>query len=88
MVEEEPPVLAMQSADNKVVSMICTASNANDKVPVNRRKKVGGMWDINNEVQQPLAFQAYNRYMNAVDRFAQCPMKVFAIVESHLFLPY
>ena len=51
--------------------MISTASNANQKVQVNRKKKVGGVWEINNEVQQPLAFQAYNLYMNAVDRADQ-----------------
>ncbi|XP_020603908.1 piggyBac transposable element-derived protein 4-like [Orbicella faveolata] len=69
--ERDPPVLAMQWVDNRVVSMICTASNANDKVQVKRKKREGGAWQINNEVQQPLAFQAYNRYMNAVDRSDQ-----------------
>ena len=69
--ERDPPVLAMQWVDNKVVSMICTSSNANDKVHVKRKKREGGVWEVNNEVQQPLAFQAYNRYMNAVDRSDQ-----------------
>ena len=69
--ERDPPVLALQWVDNKVVSLICTASNANDQVQVNRKKKEGGVWVINNQVQQPLAFKAYNRYMNAVDRSDQ-----------------
>ena len=35
------------------------------------KKREGGEWDVHNQVQQPLAFQAYNRYMNAVDRSDQ-----------------
>ena len=69
--ERDPPVLAMQWVDNKVVSMISTTSNANEQFQVKRKKKEGDVWDINNEVQQPLAFQAYNHYKNAVDRADQ-----------------
>ena len=53
------------------MSLICTASNANDQVQVNRKKKEGGVWAINNQVQQPLAFKAYNSDMNTVDRSDQ-----------------
>lgn len=63
---EGPPVLAVQWADNKVVYMICTASNANEKVQVKCKRR-----DIKIQAQQLLAFQAYNRYMNAVDRSDQ-----------------
>ena len=69
--ERDPPVLAMQWVDNKVVSIISTASNANQKAQVRQKTRAGGVWDVNNQVQQPLAFQANNRYMNAVDRSDQ-----------------
>jgi len=69
--ERDRPVLAMQWVDNKVVSIICTASNSNQKAQVKQKKREGGVWDVNNQVQQPLAFQAYNHYMNAVDQSDQ-----------------
>jgi len=53
------------------VSIISTASNANQKAQVKQKKQEEGVWDVNNQVQQPLAFQAYNRYMNAIDRSDQ-----------------
>ena len=65
--ERDPPVLAIQWVDNKVVSTIFTAANANDTVRVKRKRKTAGVWN-NNEVTQPQVFQTYNRYMNAVDR--------------------
>jgi len=42
-------------------------SNANQKAQVKWKTREGGVWDVNNQVQQPWAFQAYKRYMNAVD---------------------
>ena len=51
-VGEGPPVLALQWLDNKVVSMICTSTNANDKVQVTRKTRVAGVWDSHRRVAQ------------------------------------
>ena len=68
--ERDPPILALQWVDNKVVSMVTTAGNANETTQVNRKRKAGGTWSATN-VQQPQVFQMYNQYMNAVDRSDQ-----------------
>ena len=44
--------MAMQWLDNKVVSMICTSTNANDKVQVTRKTRVAGVWDSHRRVAQ------------------------------------
>ncbi|XP_015754845.1 PREDICTED: piggyBac transposable element-derived protein 4-like [Acropora digitifera] len=59
--ERDPPVLALQWIDNKVVSMISTSADANDKVQVTRKTIV----------DQPQVFRDYNRFMSAVDRSNQ-----------------
>lgn len=68
--ERDPPVLALQWFDNKVVSMLSTIETANDSVQVKRKKKTGGVWSTT-IVQQPKAIATYNKYMNAVDRSDQ-----------------
>jgi len=68
--ERDPPILALQWFDNKVVSMLTTAENANDCVRVERKSKTGGVWRTV-VVQQPQAIASYNQYMNAVDRSDQ-----------------
>ena len=66
----DPPILALQWFDNKVVSMLTTIENANDHVQVERKSKTGGVWRTV-VVQQPQAIASYNQYMNAVDRSDQ-----------------
>ena len=65
--ERDPPVLALQWLDNKVVSMISTSANANDKVQATRKTRVAGVWDPQKRVDQPQIFHDYNHFMNAVD---------------------
>ena len=65
--EEGTPDLALQWLENKVVSMITTSANANDKVQATRKTRVAGVWDPHRRVDQPQVFQDYNRFMNAVD---------------------
>ena len=65
--ERNPPILALQWLDNKVVSMFTTIGNAIDSLQVRRKTKTGGVWR-NRNVQQPQAIATYNQYMNAVDR--------------------
>ena len=66
----DAPVLALQWVDNKAVSMITTAGNANETTQVNRKRETGGTWNAT-EVRQPGVFHMYNQYMNAVDRSDQ-----------------
>ena len=66
----DPPILALQWFDNKVVSMLTTIENANDSIQVERKSKTGGVWRPI-VVQQPQAIASYNCYMNAVDRSDQ-----------------
>jgi len=68
--ERDPPVLALQWLDNKVVSMLTTIENANDSIQVKRKTKTAGVWSTK-VVQQPKAIATYNKYMNAVDRSDQ-----------------
>ena len=69
--ERDPPVLALQWLDNKVVSMISSSAKANDKVQTTRKTKVAGVWDPQRRVDQLQIFRDYNRFMNAVDRSDQ-----------------
>ena len=67
----DPPVLALQWLDNKVVSMTSTSANANDKVQPIRKAKVGGVWDPDRRVDQPQVIHDYNHFVNTVDRSNQ-----------------
>jgi len=60
----------LQWVDNKVVSLLTTIDNANDKVQVNRKSKTAGVWSTK-VVHQPKTVSNYNKYMNAVDRSDQ-----------------
>ena len=66
----DPPCLALQWIDNKVVSVLTTIDNANDHKQVNRKRKTAGVWSTK-VVSQPIAISNYNKYMNAVDRSDQ-----------------
>ena len=66
----ESPCLALQRIDNKVVSLLTTIDNANDRIQVNRKTKTAGVWDTK-VVYQPNTICHYNQYMNAVDRSDQ-----------------
>ena len=66
----DPPCLALQWVDNKVVSMLTTIDNANDQVQVSRKSKTAGVWSTK-VVPQPKTISNYNKYMNAVDRSDQ-----------------
>lgn len=66
----DPPCLALQWVDNKVVSMLTTSRIANDTVEKKRKTKTGGKWD-EKKVAQPEVFSMYSQYMNAVDRSDQ-----------------
>ena len=68
--ERDPPCLALQWVDNKVVSLLTTIDNANDQVLVKRKKRTGGVWHTK-VVPQPQVISNYNKYMNAVDRSDQ-----------------
>ena len=69
--ERDPPCLAIQWLDNKVVSVITTIDNANVKRQVNRKvKTAGGAW-TSVQVPQPGVIAHYNDFMNAVDRSDQ-----------------
>lgn len=68
--ERDPPILALQWLDNKVVSMLSTIENANDHVQVERKSRTDGQWRAI-AVTQPQAIASYNQYMNAVDRSDQ-----------------
>lgn len=68
--ERDPPILALQWLDNKVVSMLTTIENANDSLQVRRKTKTAGVWRTR-VVQQPQAIATYNQYMNGVDRSDQ-----------------
>ena len=68
--ERDPPCLALQWVDNKVVSLLTTIDNANERVQVNRKTKTGGEWNTK-VVCQPQAVSNYNKFMNAVDRSDQ-----------------
>ena len=68
--QRDPPVLALQWLDNKVVSMLTSIENANDCLQVRRKTKRAGIWSTK-VVQQPQAIATYNKYMNAVDRSDQ-----------------
>ena len=66
----DPPCLALQWVDNKVVSMLTTIDNANDQVQVSRKSKTAGVWSTK-VVPQPKTISNYNKYINAVDRSDQ-----------------
>ena len=66
----DSPCLVLQWDDNKVVSMITTAGNANDHSQVSRGVRNDGRW-TERLVRQPRIFQTYNMKMNAVDRSDQ-----------------
>ena len=69
--ERDPPCLALQWLDNKVVSVITTIDKANVKDQVTRKQKTAtGEW-TSVEVPQPRAIANYNKFMNAVDRSDQ-----------------
>ena len=68
--ERDPPCLALQWVDNKVVAMLTTIDNANDRVQVTRKTKTAGVWSTK-VVPQPQVISNYNNYMNAVDRSDQ-----------------
>ena len=68
--EWDAPVLALQWIDNKVVSLLTTIDNANDKIQVQRKTKKNDTWNTK-VVYQPKAVSNYNKYMNAVDRSDQ-----------------
>ena len=68
--ERDPPCLALQWLDNKVVSVITTIDNANVKDHVARKQKTAGRW-TSVQVPQPRAIVNYNKFMNAVDRSDQ-----------------
>jgi len=62
---DPPPCLALQWVDNKVVSMLTTIDNANDRVQVSRKSKTAGVWSTK-VVPQPQTISNSNKYMNAV----------------------
>ena len=66
----DPPCLVLQWVDNKVVSMITTVGNANERGQVTRRVRTDGEWG-ERLVRQPQIFKTYNMKMNAVDRSDQ-----------------
>ena len=67
----DPPCLALQWLDNKVVSMLTTIGNANVKKQATRKAKTArGGW-AKRDVPQPGVVANYNKYMNAVDRSDQ-----------------
>ena len=68
--ERDPPCLALQWVDNKVVSVLTTIDNANEHGQVNRKTKTAGVWSTK-VVSQPKAVSNYNKYINAVDRSDQ-----------------
>ena len=68
--ERDPPCLALQWVDNKVVSVLTTIDNANDQVQVRHKTKTAGVWNTK-VVPQPKAIHNYNQYMNGVDRSDQ-----------------
>ena len=68
--ERDSPCLALQWIDNRVVSLLTTIDNANDRVQVDRKSKTAGVWN-RKVVYQPKAISNYNKYMNAVDRSDQ-----------------
>ena len=68
--ERDAPCLALQWIDNKVVSLLTTIDNANDRIQVNRKSKTAGQWSTK-AVYQPKTISNYNKYMNAVDRSDQ-----------------
>lgn len=68
--ERDPPILALQWLDNKVVSVLTSIDNANDSLQVSRKTRTDGVWSTK-VVQQPQAIASYNKYMNGVDRSDQ-----------------
>lgn len=68
--DRDPPCLALQWVDNKVVSLLTTIDNANDSLQVTRKTKTAGVWSTK-VVPQPRTVNNYNKYMNAVDRSDQ-----------------
>ncbi|KAL9952183.1 hypothetical protein ACROYT_G039398 [Oculina patagonica] len=69
--ERDPPCLALQWLDNKVVSVITTIDNANVKSQVSRKVKTArGAWR-SVQVPRPEVIAHYNAFMNAVDRSDQ-----------------
>ena len=67
----DPPCLALQWLDSKVVSMLTTIDNANVKKQATRTAKTAtGGWTIM-DIPQPGVIANYNKYMNAVDRSDQ-----------------
>ncbi|XP_015752943.1 PREDICTED: piggyBac transposable element-derived protein 4-like [Acropora digitifera] len=69
--ERDPPCLALQWLDNRVVSLLTTIDNSNVKKQVTRKVKTGAGGCTAVEVQQPGVIANYNCFMNAVDRSDQ-----------------
>ena len=67
----DPPCLALQWLDNKVVSMLTTIDNANVKSQANRKLKSDRGEYSSIAVPQPGVISNYNKFMNAVDRSDQ-----------------
>lgn len=66
----EPPVLALQWKDNKVVSVLSTIDSANESVQVTRKIRTDNKWsDV--LVKQPKTIDRYNKFMIGVDRSDQ-----------------
>ena len=69
--ERDPPVLALQWLDNKVMSMISTCTKVNDKVQTTRKTKFAGVWDPHRRVDQLQIFHNFTCFMNTIDRSHQ-----------------
>ncbi|XP_068740469.1 piggyBac transposable element-derived protein 4-like isoform X2 [Montipora capricornis] len=68
--ERDPPCLALQWIDNKVVSVLTTIDNANEYSQVNRKTKNAGVWGTK-VIQQPKVISSCNKYVNIVDHSDQ-----------------
>ena len=68
--EQDAPCLALHWIDNKVVSLLTTIDNADDRVLVNKKTKTAGLWSTK-VGYQPKTVSNYNKYINAVDRSDQ-----------------
>lgn len=68
--EGDPPCLALQWVDNKVISVLTTIDNANDHGQVIRKTTTAGVWSTK-VVLQPKAVANCNKNMYAVDQSDQ-----------------
>lgn len=85
--ERDPPCLAIQWLDNRVVSLLTTIDNANVKDHVTRKVKTGGREWTAVEVQRPGAIANYNKFLNAVDRSDQI-LGTHNVQRNFIFPPY